>query len=313
MRLLRDILNDYKPQSHAAQVLSIIFTVAIADLAAGRPERLFAHRQAVNKVLDSCGGSHYILEAVPLAVQLDRVIAITTNLPPLCTTWASVTLPVQRAAFYPAIYGSFFTAGNDARVNLIDKDISNYCSDVCRAIEILEGENWSFIDEIPNTNSSEIYYFYYLRERVAGQFAHLNARFASADSREQCVLLATKIIEYLLFMDNYVVAITVNLATRLQSILVKHDLAKVWQGWEDVLLWITFVLVCMPNQWSGRAWSIELCGQTYQHLYGAEWPDSWVWEKIALAEARSFVWSSRIDGALSDAWQSLTEVIEEKM
>lgn len=80
-----------------------------------------------------------------------------------------------------------------------------------------------------------------------GQFAHLNARFANANSREQCILLATKVVEYLALMDNYIAAISVTLAGRLRKILSKHDIVVVWQGWEDVLMWITLVLVCVPD------------------------------------------------------------------
>jgi len=63
MKLLRDMLNDYKPQLHAQDVLSIIFTVAIADLAAGRSERLLLHRQALIRVVNSCGGIHNVPQA----------------------------------------------------------------------------------------------------------------------------------------------------------------------------------------------------------------------------------------------------------
>lgn len=309
MQLLRDMLNDYDPRAHAEHVLSIILTVAIADLAAGRSERLLAHRQAMIRVIDSCGGIHNISQVIPLAMNLDRILAVTNALPPLSTTWANVTIPVQRAPLYPAVYDSFFSCGDKGgRVDLIDKDISSYCAEVCRAIEILEGENWAFSTDATNTGSSEIFYFYYLRDRVTGQFAHLNARFADADSREQCVLLATKIVEYTLFMDNYIAAIPIILAKRVQSILVKHDLDEVWRGWEDVLMWIALVLVCMPNQWSGRTWSIEFCCRTLRRSCGTEWPDGSDWRRRALTQVRSFVWSKRLDDALTAACVGLTDV-----
>ena len=305
MNLLRDMLDDYRPQDHAANVLSIIFTLANADLAAGRSERLFAHRQALIRVVDSCGGLHNISSVMPLALQLDRVIAITNALPPLCTTWASATLPIQRAALYPAVYGSFFSAGKDARNSLVDRDISRYCAEVCRAIEILEGEKWTFSAESTNMNSPEIFYFYYLRERVNGQFVHLNPRFANANSREHCILLATKIVDYFLLMDNYITAISVTLAQRLQNVLTRHNVVKVWQGWEDVLMWITLVLVCVTSPWNGRTWSLRLCRQTLQHVHGAEGRDLLEWKQAALFQARSFVWSTKLDEVFSTACAGL--------
>ena len=222
---------------------------------------------------------------------------MTNALPPLYSTWASFTLPIQRAALYPAVYGSFFSNNdNYSRAEEIDKDICKYCADVCRAIEVLEGENWTFKEETTSPYSAEVFYLFYLRDRVNGRFAHLNARFADARSRELCVLLATKIVEYILFMDNYIAAIPASLAMRLQIILDGHDLNIVWQGWEDVLMWIVFVLTCMPNDWPGREWSIELGRRMLRHMDSSKKDEMQeTCKELVLNQLKRFVWSMRFD------------------
>jgi hypothetical protein len=85
--------------------------------------------------------------------------------------------------------------------------------------------------------SVDTHYFYFLRTHLANEFIHLNAEFADSYGKARCMLLATKIVDYLVLLDNYIGTIPVFLASKVRECLTVQDIAKEWNGMEDVLLW----------------------------------------------------------------------------
>lgn len=292
---LREILDAYDPEKHAERVISIIFTLVTAELVISRAASVSAHRQAMVRVIDSCGGIHHTGNATQLALTLDRLLAVLLSSAPLYTSWQQVSLPIQRAPKYTTVYGSFFDHQNSTKG--LNQHITQYCREVCRAVEILEGESWDFTGK-NEAYSQEIYFMYYLRDRLTSKFAHLNARADAQHPCEQCILQAAKIVEYVTLLDNYIPAFTSVMAERIQSILVTHKVDSTWINWEKVLLWVSFVLVCMPVKWDGESWADNFCQLMLRRTYGKDWLNVCAWKKNTLTTLRSFVWSAtRFDEA----------------
>ncbi|KAK5085722.1 hypothetical protein LTR05_005010 [Lithohypha guttulata] len=225
-------------------------------------------------------------KSVPYVLNTDRIIALYTGQPPLYCPWKDPALSPQRAARHPRSCGYFFE--DKTRAAILDPDISWYCSATCRAIEILEGEDWHF-QSGQMRDSSELWYFYFLRDQIVSNYAHLNARFWHDTSISRCVMLATKIVEYIVLVDNYIVTLPLFFADTLRDVLCAHELEKVWQDSSNILRWILFVLIIYPKQWSGHDWALRLAKQRLDLEYGKLWPPSW--NLLEVLNARQFVWA----------------------
>lgn len=311
MKALRDALENYDPQTDAERVLSIILTLVIAEInSRPNPRTLQAHKHAMIKVVDSCGGLHRLGYSTPFATSLDRMIAGALGKEPLYTTWASVTMTVSRAPRYPQRYGA---ALEDHPVrNLVHPDILRYSRETCRAIEILEGENWTF-REVCDPPSNELYYFHYLKERANGMFTHLNARTFNDNTEERCLLLASKVVEYIVVMDNFVPAIAITNADRLHRLLKQQRARKFAGKWKQPMLWMHFVLACMPDYWEGKRMAIQLLHDSLRRQYGEHpWPEGWQEEQ--LDNCTQFVWSdTRFDAMFQAACRILQAEIDRSL
>lgn len=306
MKHLRDTLEQYEAEKDAEKVLNAIYTLVLEDLCTSAAQTgqssLLAHRTAMERIVASRGGLHNMGHSITLVTSLDRLIAIQVGQPPTYSTWESATLEVQRAALYPAIYGQFFHTPQDRR--RLDEDIVCYCNEVNRAIEILEGEDWQFDGETKES-TPEIFYLYYLRERVETKFAFLNARPIPKNTKDRCVLLAAKLVQYVVLMDDYIASTTLLVAHQLQKLLYQQDLRRMWQGWEDVFQWIAFVLACMPSYYTGKDWATTTCFESLQRTYGRrDWPTGW--QERQLENLVKFVWSAdRLDDAFGETCAKL--------
>lgn len=305
MKQLRDTLEEYDAMKDAERVLSIIYTLVTEDLCTSGSQNsqssLLAHRTAMERVVDSRGGLHNMGYATTLTISLDRTIAMHVGQNPRYSTWLSATLPIQRAPLHPLVYGGFFLVRQDNR--RIHHDIVSFCNEVCRAIEILEGERWQFDGKV-RESTPEIFYLYYLRDRVATKFVFLNARFVSDNTIDRCVLLATKIVEYIVLVDDYMASTTLLVAHRLQNLIKEQNVRQIWKGWEDVFLWVAFILACMPDYWTEREWATSVCFYTLQYTYGKHWPIGW--QQKQSDNLMRFVWSTtRLDDAFQNACANL--------
>lgn len=292
MKHLRDSLERYEAERDAEHVLSAIYTLVLEDLSTTESQigqsSLLGHRAAMERIIDSRGGLHNMGVNTSLAVSLDRLIAIQVGQPPKYCTWQSATLTVQRASLHPAIYGEFFDA--PLATQELDDNIIDFCNEVNRAIEILEGEQWKFDGETREL-TSEIFYLYYLRDRVETRFTFLNARLISENNRDRCVLLAAKIVEYIVLMDDYIASTTLVAAHRLARLIKQQDIGKTWLGWEDVFQWIAFVLACIPDYFTEKEWALSTCFDSLQRSYGKQkWPAGWQGKE--LENLIRFVWST---------------------
>lgn len=307
---LRATLETFDPVRDTDRVLNIMYTLVIFDLMTNSDvsaSSLLNHKRAMMRVIESCGGLHKCGPNLPLAVSLDRLIAVVTHQEPVFTTWDNVKLPIQRAPKHPSVYGSFFR--DDAEEDSIHEDVIAYCAETCRAIEILEGEDWRFSAE-PKEPTGEVYYLYYLRDRVTYQSIFLNARMAREDNptpdniRSRCVLLAAKLVEYAALWDNYVAVLPFTIADRLMRLLTEQNPLVIWEDCEDSLKWILFVLACVSKNWKGRNKALDLCRRTLHILYDGDWPKNWKDEQRSLV-AR-FVWSwSRLDSVFTIVCEQL--------
>lgn len=301
---LRALLGNFEPARDIDRVLSFMYTLVMFGLL--EPEKsmiaLLSHKKAMIRVIESCGGLHNCGPNMSLAISLDRLIAVVTETEPVYSSWIHSKIPFQRAAKYPVSYGAFLTS--DRANELISEDVLGYCLETCRAIEILEGEDWTFTAE-PSDPSGEIYFLYYLRERISNQFVHLNARMAQqATNCAKCVLLATKLVEYAILWDNYNTMLPFMIADRLMNLLAKQDLFAMWEGSEDALKWILFGLTCVSKHWKGRGRAVSLCRKTFEVLFNGDWPEDWKEEQRLLLYR--FVWSSRLEDAFVNACEELS-------
>lgn len=306
MKHLRDTLEQYDAERDAEKVLSAIYTLVLEDLSTIESQTgqssLLGHRAAMERIVASRGGLHNMGVSISLAVSLDRLIAIQVGQPPKYSTWESATLGVQRASLYPAIYGDFFNAPQEQQK--LENSIVDFCHEVNRAIEILEGEEWHFDAETKEL-TSEIFYLYYLRDRVETKFTFLNAKLISENTVDRCVLLAAKIVEYVVLMDDYVASTTLVVAYHLVKLIKQQDVGIMWHDMEDVFQWIVFVLACIPDYFTEKEWALSICVNSLQRSYGRrKWPNGWQGKQ--LENLMRFVWSAdRLDDAFGETCAKL--------
>ncbi|KAK5103394.1 hypothetical protein LTS08_002809 [Lithohypha guttulata] len=283
---LRLKLDEFNP-ADLDQLICIVLTMVMLEIMCSKKyDNLASHKQIMVYLVQSRGGIHNLGRSVPYVLNTDRIIALYTGQPPLYCPWKDPALSPQRAARHPRSCGYFFE--DKTRAAILDPDISWYCSATCRAIEILEGEDWHF-QSGQMRDSSELWYFYFLRDQIVSNYAHLNARFWHDTSISRCVMLATKIVEYIVLVDNYIVTLPLFFADTLRDVLCAHELEKVWQDSSNILRWILFVLIIYPKQWSGHDWALRLTKQRLDLEYGKLWPPSW--NLLEVLNARQFVWA----------------------
>jgi hypothetical protein len=278
------------------------------DISAGATTALEKHRRAMTSLVDVRGGIHNLESALPYALTLDRTVAIVTNTKPALSQVPYLLDNIARTPRHAQKYGSRFEG--EASLEAVDRTILRYCSETCRAIEILEGEGFTFDpDEV--LVSSEIHYLYFLRERLETWFAHLNAEHLNSHALDRSSLLATKIVTYIALMDNYIVEVPAIMANRLQSLVTSQLDSYEWTSHCEFFRWALFVLASMPNNaWKGRAWTLDVLKDMLRVEYGTEeWPSNWmerernnVWQ-FAWAESRL---GHSFNQACKDVTQSLS-------
>ncbi len=194
-------------------------------------------------------------------------------------------------------YGAFF----DAPSQELPKILIDYCQDTCRAIELLEGQEIVFDPmKAKSAEPLDIHYFYYARSRLADEFIHLNAEFANRFDKARCILLATKIVDYLVLVDNYIITIPIFLAGRIWECLEAQDIAKEWSGIEDVLMWVLLVAACVPQIDEKLKNEFIIFLTKHAEIVYERTPLSTDWntEGVQYRLARRFVWASALDDKL---------------
>jgi hypothetical protein len=275
-------------------LLMIICTLAVFELVHNNVSNLDLHRQGMIQLVNKAGGVHNLGRSLPIVLNLDRIVAIYSGELPAFAQM--IDRGISRPIKYPEVYGSFFKIYGRAS---LDQDICDFCCDVSRALELFEGAQISFdpatAKKIPN---NDVFYFYFSRQRVADHFTLLHHRWWSQPSRSRCVLLATKILDYVILVDNYINVIPEFLASKIKETLesLNADAPDTWKGQEDILIWILFVLVTVPEPFSTNDWALEpLIKLLITKYNGFSGPLSW--PKKELQSMTRFVWcSSRLDG-----------------
>lgn len=286
-------------------LLMIICTLAVFELVHNNVSNLDLHRQGMIQLVNKVGGVHNLGRSLPIVLNLDRIVAIYSGELPAFAQM--IDRGISRPSKYPEVYGSFFNTYGRAS---IDRDVCDFCCDVSRALELFEGAQISFDPAIAKKIlDNDVFYFYFSRQRVADHFTLLHHRCWSQPSRSRCVLLATKILDYVILVDNYINVIPEFLASKIKETLesLNADAPDTWKGQEDILIWILFVLVTVPQPSSTNDWALEpLIKLLITKYNGFSGPLSWLKEE--LQSMTRFVWcSSRLDGPFLDVCRRLAD------
>lgn len=282
-------------------LLMIICTLSLYDVVHHNFSNLDIHRQGMVQLVDRVGGVHNLGSSLPIVLNLDRMVALYTGKLPIYARLIDRT--IQRPIKYPEVYATFFSTDGKA---CIDHGVCDFCCDVSRALELFEGAKISFDPDIANkTADGDILYFYFSRQRVADHFTFLNHKHWALPSRSRCVLLTTKILDYTILMDNYINVIPAFLASKVKETLDRLK-ADSWKGYEDVLIWILFVLVTALQPPITNDWALvslrEMLVTKYDGVSG-----SLTLMKQELQNVKRFVWcSSRLDEAFLEVCYELT-------
>jgi hypothetical protein len=272
-------------------LLMIICTLAVFEIVHNNVSNLEAHRKGMIQLVSKVGGVHNLIHSMPIVLNLDRIIAIYSGELPVFSRL--IDRGIQKPSKYPEVYGGYFNKYGRAS---IDRDVCDFCCDVSRALELFEGARISFDPAVAKKIlDNDVFYFYFSRQRVADHFTFLHHRCWSSPSRSKCVLLATKILDYVVLVDNYINVIPGFLASKIKETLESLTAPDTWKGQEDLLIWILSILVTVPqppcpNEW---AWG-PLRRLLITKYIGFSGPSSWIQEE--LESMKRFVWcSSRLD------------------
>jgi hypothetical protein len=216
---------------------------------------------------------------------------------------------LQRPLQFPLEYGSSFEAFSSSTC-FLPNAVKQYCQDVCRAIELFEGQKISFDPDENETQANDFYYFYHLRHRITTEFCYLNAEHADSDPRVRCVLLATKIVEYLVLNENYVRAISPFLADQIFDLLDREDLETLWKGHEALLRWTQWTMCCGYSASDARRTrAITSTARRAAKVYRlSPFPLDWLEQGLHRSCVRHFVWAAALDSKL-DAVCSEVDII----
>lgn len=290
MKSLRVRLEKSRPEK-MREVISIIMTLAILDMAAGRYDTLSLHRNALKHVVAASGGYHNLGNFIYYAENLDHMLSNVTGLPPLFSSMPArgIERPLRR----PQVYGAAFDS--KSMIDDLDEDVLYYCFGICRAIEILEVNDLDFTPEnrrLLGTANTELHYFWFLRSHLHVLYCHVQPRESFQNPKSRFILLATKIVDYMVLMNNYLASIPARVAEKLQRLLECEDLEQNWVGWQDVLIWIFFALNMVEDRKDDKAWRLKSLILLLNKRYGtSNWPLNW--RKRELRKLRTFAWSHK--------------------
>lgn len=290
MKYLRTELENYTPEK-IRELIPIIMTLAILDLTVGRYDALSFHRNAAKHIVAASGGFHNLGDFIFYAENLDQMLSTVTGLPPLFSSMP--TRGLERPLRRPQVYGAAF----DSRTTIgdLDEDVLYYCSGICRAIEILEANNLDFNPENRTdlvAAGTDIHYFWFLRSHLHVLYNHVQSWEFPHNPKSQFVLLATKIVDYMVLMNNYIAGVPARIAERLQQMLEHEDLEHNWADWQDVLIWMFFVVNMVEGRKGSKAWTLKSLILLLNKRYGPLcWPPSW--RDLELRKLRTFAWSHK--------------------
>ena len=289
-------------------LLYIIFTLVMYEMAYHKNRRAYAlplHRSAIGQVVAHYGGVQNMGEAIPYVYSLDRILSLFTDEMPRYAPRINRT--IRRPCKDPYIYGAFFESPGST---MIHQSVREYGFDTCRAIDLVERTGWIFgYTKASSDSMVDIHYLYFLKDCVINQYAYLNAEMAGNRDISRCILVATKMVEYVVLQDTYFVTVPMHLADKLHNMISgTTDTTIIWTGLTDVLIWILFVLTCVPVPWEKRQWALmllklQLDSRHTSHL----WP--FEWRETELGNLRQFAWSeTRLNDSFRNTCNELADL-----
>lgn len=303
LQLLREKLDNFTA-AESENIILVILTIVQFDMALIQRTAFDGHRNALQLLINKRGGIHNLQYATQYVLVLDRILAMYTGKPPLYAE--RIDRKFLRPPKVEPRYGFGFDVNNKQLE--LDPKVLVFCFDVCRAIEIVEHENWNFEPDraLESFDPSQIQYLYFLKYHIHNTFAHLQADPLLNPEKSKPVLFAANVVAYLILQINFLPAITLLLVKRLRSSLQAQKLPEDWFGYGDILCWIMCTLLTNPGYWDGTVWAQECLTRLVNEKYGYnEWPNSWVHDQ--LENVKSFVWSSRLDRGLKVALHQLEQ------
>jgi len=297
LQLMQQKLNAFE-RADIENIITLMLTLVQFDLALSQHIVLDSHRSALRHLVTKQGGIHNLRYTLHYVITLDRILATYTAKPPIFAEM--VDRKFLKPPKIPLVYGVHLEVPG-TRIN-IDREVSDFCHDVCRAVEIVEHEKWTFEPgrDHDTYDAGQVQYLYFLKYQIHTAFAHLQSRQFASTERSMPILLAANIVAYLILQINYMPAFTRFLSDRLRSYLEEQQLPRDWSRCEDILRWIMCVLLSTSKCWRGRAWAQSCLVDLLEREYGkSRWPQSWVSDE--LSNVRKCVWSDRLDNHLLSA------------
>lgn len=286
MHMLREKLGDYKPTEASDLVLAVLALCSF-DMTLEKHVAVNHHRAALQQLVAQAG-IHRLGRSLPYVLSWDRIIAAFTAKPPLFAKMPDRQF--IRSPQRPTRYGLGFDMARDELD--LDADVRNLCSDVCRAIEIVEGENWTFRPErlySPYT-AAEIQYLYFLRDVIQNTCTVLQARDLHNSPKSRPIFFAAMIIQYLVLGKNDLPWYSTATANRLYNVLARQNLDMVWRGNEDVLCWLMCLMMIIPIPWRGRAKAVKLFSDWLESRSGYDQTDTLQKVQNGLCNPEDFIW-----------------------
>ena len=195
-------------------------------------------------------------------------------------------------------YGSFWKQGDPRQLPTTDEDIINACRDCCHIIDVLE------LHEPGRMQAATYWYLYQKTCHVFQQSSLVRAKHYDSGTMEECIILTIDLLKLLVFSGGCVRSKCWDVKSLCSDIVeaVKcTGSSKFRQGYQDLLIWMTFVVRTAEHDSGDEEWSKKVLQSVLESKFGhrENWANSWQNElRILLA---SFGWSHSVLSSGIDA------------
>jgi len=258
----------------------ILGVVALAnfDLLLERPETLLTHQRAIQHLVSARGGVHNLGRSLPYVLQTDRRLAVLTGTRPLLETWTTRLLETPQRP--PGKYGAAFYISQPSQE--LQPDVLLFCQDECRLLELFEQSKKCYdTDKLSHGDRTVIPYFFFCRDQLSAEFTNLHAKYRADQARNRCALLATKIVEFPILYGGLMPLLTEFLASELTKYLeetLQGGHPPGWQGNDDMLTWLLWVLNTAAVGWDGKDWAGPVLQDRLRRTYANHGPKVGAWK-----------------------------------
>ena len=228
------------------------------DAIYARNQSLHVHWAGLRHLVELRGGIHSLAVSLPYVLHVDRQVANIVNKPPtyIRPTAPGVQIPMPSWSKYGSGFAELLSR-NTQRSCSFQPRVLEYCIATCGLLELHEA-----LESPPEARDTYLrshissQFLYYSRDWVDEQFAILHADLFNNDSRDKCILWASRVVEYPVTWRNNVPTFSTYLCAQLSETLSRQDILAVWSDNLDVLIWILFALAVAAQPFQGRNWVV---------------------------------------------------------